>query len=84
MPKSKNTDVSQSVEIIYSKGNDVLVFNSKANADAAVQKLLADVAENPHYGIITVSDDAGKTINFKASNFVRVITKPRSPLDDLL
>lgn len=85
MPKAKTTDVPHSVNIIYSKGDDSLRFDSKAHADAAVKKLLEDVDENPH-GIITVNDDAGKTINFKAHNFVRTIAKPapQSLLDDLL
>lgn len=78
MPKSKDPGVPQAVTIMYNKGEDHLQFESKPNADAAVKQLLEDVSTSVQSSIITVEDDVGKTINFKAGNFVRTIAKPTS------
>jgi len=74
MTKPKDPDIAQTVKIIYSKGEDVLHFSSKANADAAVSAMLEDVTGSLSNAIISVEDDNGKRINFKAGNFVRTIS----------
>ena len=69
----KEIDVPHIVTLVYTKGEDYLNFKSKANADAAVERLREDAASPPGT-IITVEDDNGKTINFRNRNFDRTIT----------
>jgi hypothetical protein len=70
---NRSDRASHRVTIYFKRAYDEMFYKSKESATAAVAKLKEDAAG---YGDVTVEDDFGKVIDFRADDYSRAVTIP--------